>query len=73
MLSSPSLIPNLLAAGLYIAAAIYHSMRLAQGTRADKRLLGLLGTIAVIAQAGALLEPRKLASSRRCPLATLWT
>ena len=54
MLSSPSLIPNLLAAGLYIAAALYQGSRLAQGSRADKRLLGLLGALAVIAQGSAL-------------------
>src|SRR5690606_660106 len=54
MLSSPSLIPNLLAAGLYIVAALYQGSRLAQGSRADKRLLGLLGALAVVAQSGAL-------------------
>ncbi|AIR87918.1 cytochrome C assembly family protein [Pseudomonas cremoricolorata] len=54
MLSSPSLIPNLLAAGLYLLATLYHAMRIRQGSRADKRLLGLLGGLAVLAQGGAL-------------------
>ena len=54
MVSSPSLIPNLIAAGLYIAAAIYQGTYLAQGRKADKRLLGLLGALAVVAQGGAL-------------------
>ena len=43
MVSSPSLIPNLIAAGLYIAATLYQGSHLAQGRKADKRLLGLLG------------------------------
>ncbi|MFJ9991274.1 inner membrane protein YpjD [Pseudomonas putida] len=54
MLSSPSLIPNLIAAILYIAATAYQGSRLAQGAKVDKRLLGLLGVIAVVAQTGAL-------------------
>lgn len=54
MFSSPSLIPNLIAAGLYIAAAIYQGSYLAQNRKADKRLLALLGAFAVLAQAGAL-------------------
>lgn len=54
MLSSPSLIPNLLAVVLYIAATVYQGSRLAQGAKSDKRLLGLLGVIAVLGHAGAL-------------------
>lgn len=54
MVSSPSLIPNLIAAALYIVAAIYQGSSLAKGRKIDKRLPGLLGTIAVIAQGGAL-------------------
>lgn len=54
MFSSPSLIPNLIAAGLYIAATLYQGSHLAQGRKSDKRLLGLLGALAVIAQSGAL-------------------
>ena len=54
MFSSPSLIPNLIAAGLYLAATLYQGSHLAQGRKADKRLLGLLGALAVIAQGGAL-------------------
>ena len=54
MLSSPSLIPNLLAAFLYLAASVYQATGLARGARADKRRLGLLGTLAVVAQGGAL-------------------
>ncbi|WP_459206542.1 cytochrome C assembly family protein [Pseudomonas sp. MLB6B] len=54
MLSSPSLIPNLLAAGLYLLATLYQASRIRQGTLADKRLLGLFGVLAVLAQSGAL-------------------
>jgi len=54
MFSSPSLIPNLLAAFLYLAATVYQATGLARGARADKRLLGLFGTLAVVAQGGAL-------------------
>ncbi|MGE7991809.1 cytochrome C assembly family protein [Pseudomonas sp. NPDC089554] len=54
MLSSPSLIPNLLAVVLYIAATAYQGSRLAQGVKADKRLLGLLGVIAVLGHSAAL-------------------
>ncbi|MEG1078280.1 MAG: cytochrome c biogenesis protein CcsA [Pseudomonas sp.] len=51
---SPSLLPNLIAACLYAAATFYQGSRLAQGAKADKRLLGLLGALAVIAQGTAL-------------------
>ncbi|MGH8440628.1 MAG: cytochrome C assembly family protein [Pseudomonas sp.] len=51
---SPSLLPNLIAACLYAAATLYQGSRLAQGAKADKRLLGLLGALAVIAQGTAL-------------------
>jgi len=54
MLSSPSLIPNLIAACLYAIAAFHQGTCLAKGTRADKRLLGALGGIAVVAQGIAL-------------------
>ncbi|MBC3413134.1 MULTISPECIES: cytochrome C assembly family protein [Pseudomonas] len=54
MLSSPSLIPNLIAAFLYVAATVYQATGLARGARADKRLLGAIGALAVAAQAGAL-------------------
>ena len=51
---SPSLLPNLIAACLYAAATLYHGTRLAQGTKANKRLLSLLGCFAVAAQGTAL-------------------
>nr|WP_178117762.1 cytochrome c biogenesis protein CcsA [Pseudomonas sp. R5(2019)] len=51
---SPSLLPSLAAALLYAAAILYQGLRLGQGAKADKRLLCLLGTLAVIAQATAL-------------------
>lgn len=54
MLSSPSLIPNLIAAFLYVAATVFQATGLARGVKADKRLLGLLGVLAVLAQGGAL-------------------
>ncbi|WP_407315271.1 inner membrane protein YpjD [Pseudomonas sp. nanlin1] len=52
---SPSLLPSLLAALLYAAAAIYQGIRLGQGGKADKRLLYLLGGLAVGAHGCALL------------------
>ncbi|MBF8779852.1 cytochrome C assembly family protein [Pseudomonas fulva] len=55
MFSSPSLLPNLLAAGLYAVATFHQGSRLARRTRADTRLLGLLGGVAVLAQGTALL------------------
>ncbi|WP_397449536.1 inner membrane protein YpjD [Pseudomonas sp. NA-150] len=45
---SPSLLPSLAAAVLYAAATLYQAIRMAQGTKADKRLLCLLGTLAVL-------------------------
>ncbi|MDB5980818.1 MAG: ypjD [Pseudomonas sp.] len=51
---SPSLLPSLAAALLYAAATFYQGIRLRQGTRADKRLLCLLGTLAVIGHAVGL-------------------
>ncbi|OCR23245.1 cytochrome C assembly protein [Pseudomonas syringae] len=52
----PSLLPSLAAACLYAAATIYQGLRLSQGTKADKRLLCLLGTLAVIAHATGLFS-----------------
>ena len=51
---SPSLLPSLAAAFIYAAATLYQGLRLKQGAKADKRLLCLLGSLAVIAQAVAL-------------------
>ena len=51
---SPSLFPSLAAAVLYAAATVYQALRLGQGAKADKRLLCLLGALAVLAHAGAL-------------------
>ena len=51
---SPSLLPNLIAACLYAAAVILQGTGLARGVKADKRLLGLLGGLAVVAQGVAL-------------------
>jgi ABC-type uncharacterized transport system permease subunit len=51
---SPSLLPSLAAACLYAAATLYQALRLKQGAKADKRLLCLLGTLAVIAHATGL-------------------
>ncbi|MDB6143146.1 MAG: ypjD [Pseudomonas sp.] len=48
---SPSLLPSLAAAFLYAAATLYQAIRMRQGTKADKRLLCLLGTFAVLAHA----------------------
>ncbi|WP_168199518.1 hypothetical protein [Pseudomonas sp. SWI7] len=45
MVSSPSLIPNLIAAALYIVAAIYQGSSLAKGRKIDKRLPGLLAPL----------------------------
>ncbi|MFS2160728.1 inner membrane protein YpjD [Pseudomonas sp. Pseusp122] len=50
----PSLLPSIAAAILYAAATIYQVMRLRQAIKVDKRLLGLLGTLAVIAHAFGL-------------------
>lgn len=44
----PSLLPSLAAAVLYAAATVYQSLRLSQAVKPDKRLLCLLGTLAVI-------------------------
>lgn len=51
---SPSLLPSLAAACLYAAATLYQAIRLGQGAKADKRLLCLLGTFAVLAHAVGL-------------------
>ncbi|MGV8916338.1 MAG: cytochrome C assembly family protein [Pseudomonas sp.] len=51
---SPSLLPSLAAAVLYAAATIYQAIRMAQGAKADKRLLCLLGTFAVLGHSAAL-------------------
>jgi len=48
------LLPSLAAAFIYAAATLYQGLRLKQGAKADKRLLCLLGSLAVIAQAVAL-------------------
>ncbi|MEA9977725.1 MULTISPECIES: cytochrome C assembly family protein [unclassified Pseudomonas] len=50
----PSLLTSLAAAFLYAAATLYQALRLKQGAKADKRLLCLLGSFAVIAHAVAL-------------------
>ncbi|WNW13794.1 cytochrome c biogenesis protein CcsA [Pseudomonas sp. DTU_2021_1001937_2_SI_NGA_ILE_001] len=59
-----SLFPTLAAAGLYAAATVYQGLRLRQAIRPDKRLLGLLGALAVIAHAiglySQLLRPTGL-------------
>jgi ABC-type uncharacterized transport system permease subunit len=47
----PSLLPSLAAAGLYAAATVYQGVRLSQPAKPNKRLLCLLGTLAVIAHA----------------------
>ncbi|WP_122665270.1 cytochrome C assembly family protein [Pseudomonas viridiflava] len=52
----PSLLPSLAAACLYAAATIYQGIRLSQAKRADKRLLCLLGTLAVVAHAFGLFS-----------------
>ncbi|WP_117148033.1 cytochrome C assembly family protein [Pseudomonas coronafaciens] len=51
----PSLLPSL-AAALYAAATAYQGVRLSQTARPDKRLLCLLGTLAVIAHALGLFS-----------------
>jgi ABC-type uncharacterized transport system permease subunit len=51
---SPSLLPSLAAAVLYAAATLYQGLRLRQGTKVDKWLLCLIGTLAVACQASAL-------------------
>jgi len=53
---SPSLLPTLAAALLYAAATAYQGTRIGQGGKADKRLLYLLGALAVAAHAAALLS-----------------
>jgi ABC-type uncharacterized transport system permease subunit len=50
----PSLLPSLAAAVLYAAATLYQAVRLKQGNRADKRLLYVLGALAVVAHGMAL-------------------
>ncbi|MBP0938912.1 cytochrome c biogenesis protein CcsA [Pseudomonas alliivorans] len=52
----PSLLPSLAAAILYAAATVYQGLRLSQSIRPDKRLLYLLGTLAVIAHAIGLFS-----------------
>ncbi|WP_277962847.1 cytochrome c biogenesis protein CcsA [Pseudomonas sp. RIT-To-2] len=51
---SPSLLPSLAAAFLYAAATVYHGTRVNQRATVDKRLLYLVGTLAVVAQGIAL-------------------
>ena len=51
---SPSLLPSLAAAILYAAATLYQGTRLAQGAKADKRLLVGLGVLALLAHAASL-------------------
>ncbi|BAP40804.1 cytochrome c assembly family protein [Pseudomonas sp. StFLB209] len=46
-----SLFPSLIAASLYAAATVYQGIRLRRATRPDKRLLWLLGSLAIIAHA----------------------
>ncbi|RMQ40050.1 Cytochrome C assembly protein [Pseudomonas cichorii] len=48
---STSLLSSLAAASLYAAATVYQGVRLSRTAKPDKRLLGLLGTLAVIAHA----------------------
>ena len=55
MLSLPSsLFPSLVAAVVYALAAIYHGLRLRQGSKADKRLLWAFGLVALLAHGTAL-------------------
>ena len=53
---SPSLLPTLAAACLYAAATAYQALRLGQGAKADKRLLFVLGALAVLAHGTALFS-----------------
>ncbi|MCF5506270.1 inner membrane protein YpjD, partial [Pseudomonas syringae] len=50
----PSLLPSLAAAIIYAAATVYQGLRLSQTAKPDKRLLCLLGALAVIAHAMGL-------------------
>ncbi|RRV08230.1 inner membrane protein YpjD [Pseudomonas sp. v388] len=52
----PSLLPSLAAASLYAAATVYQGVRLSQPAKPDKRLLCLLGALAVIAHAVGLFS-----------------
>ncbi|WP_322614750.1 cytochrome C assembly family protein [Pseudomonas sp. BIC9C] len=52
---SPSLLTTLAAACLYAAATIYQGTRLASGTKANKRLLVMLGVLAVLTHSASLL------------------
>ncbi len=49
-----SLLPSLIAAGLYAGAAAYQSIRLSQRVAPDKRLLTLLGALALLAHGFSL-------------------
>ncbi|GFM82170.1 membrane protein [Pseudomonas cichorii] len=61
---TPSLFASLAAASLYAAATVYQGVRLNQTAKPDKRLLAVLGTLAVIAHAiglySQLLRPAGL-------------
>src|SRR3990167_1615982 len=48
------LLPSLIAAGLYAGTTAYQGLRLAQRAVPDKRLLGLLGIVALLAHGTAL-------------------
>ena len=52
---SPSLLTTLAAACLYAAATIYQGTRLASGAKVNKRLLVMLGVLAVLAHSVSLL------------------
>ena len=56
---SPSLLPSLAAAILYAAATLYQGTRLAQGAKADKRLLVGLGVLALLALMAWAVRRRK--------------
>ncbi len=51
---SPSLLATLAAACLYAAATLYQGTRLANGAKANKRLLVTLGVLAVLGHAASL-------------------
>src|SRR5690349_24616857 len=53
---SPSLLTTLAAACLYAAATIYQGTHLASGTKANKRLLVMLGVFAVLTHGASLLS-----------------
>src|SRR5690606_35310033 len=48
------LLPSLAAAGLYAGATLYQGLRFGRQQAPDKRLLGLLGALALVAHAFSL-------------------